>query len=84
MFFSDKFQQSKRYVLNVPQIQFFDRSPDIPVAGQRQVFTVLKSVEIPQVLVLFAGLLTPVGVQRQVLSRQCGVLLRFRLCCSLT
>ena len=44
---SDKFQQSKRYALKVPQIQFLDRLP--------AVLTVQKTVEIPQVQALFAG-----------------------------
>ena len=40
MIFSDRFQQSQRFELNVPQIQFFLRVPDIPVATQRHVPTV--------------------------------------------
>ena len=40
MIFNDEFQESKRFELKVPQIQFFLRVPDIPVATQRQVLTV--------------------------------------------
>ena len=60
--FKDKFQQSKRFELKVPQTQFFLRVPDIPVPTQRQVPTVLTLT----VQVQFLEGLTPVVVQRQV------------------
>ena len=50
-----EFQQSKYEKVKVPQIQFLDRVPDIPVVPQRRACTVQtmkKIVEIPQVQML--------------------------------
>ena len=63
VFYSDEFQQSKRFELKVPQTQFFLRVLDIPVVTQRRVPTVQTFTLQVQFLEVVD---MPAVVQRQV------------------